>query len=72
MNEKLARALVADLLRKGLSSGTIEVHDDENVYTVTVSATRVLQKYLRESRGLFVSSGAAGSVCPTCNGSGRI
>ena len=71
MNERIARALVADLLRRGLRRGSVEFHDDENVYTVAVTADRLLQKSLRESRGLAVSPGSSGEPCSCCNGSGR-
>ena len=71
MNERIARALVADLLKKGRHSGSIEFHDDEYVYSVTVTSNQILQKSLRESKGVFVSPGSSGDPCGCCNGSGR-
>lgn len=71
MNEKIAKALVQDLIRRGDSGGTIQFHDDNSVYTVSVIRQAESQTYLRESKGLFVSVGAAGGPCGCCNGSGR-
>ena len=71
MNERIARALVEDLLSKSRSGGTLEFHDDSMVYTVTVSSALVPNKSVRESKGWTVSPGSSGAPCTCCNGSGR-
>lgn len=73
MDQKIAQALAADVRRRGSNGGTVEFHDDEAVYTVTVTVERPLTKSFRESRGgvLSMSGGGAGSPCDCCNGTGR-
>lgn len=71
MNERIARVLVQDIMRGNSKPGTVQFHDDESVYTVTVTVERVFQKTLRESKGLMVSQGGSGSACGCCGGTGR-
>jgi hypothetical protein len=69
LDEKIARALAQDAKKKG--GGTIYFHDDEAIYTVTVSVERTSVKYLRENKGTFISAGSPGTACGCCSGTGR-
>lgn len=73
MNEKIARALAEDAKRRSSNSETVEFHDNEAVYTISVKVERTLSKSIRESRGgiLSMSGGSGGSACTCCGGTGR-
>ena len=71
MNEKIAKALVEDMLRSGRDTGSIRFHDGAKVYIVEVTSTIALSESLRKSAGTYISAGPGGSVCGCCHGSGR-
>jgi len=73
LNERIARALAEDAKRRNSNSETVEFHDNEAVYTISVKVERNLNKSMRESRGgiLSMSGGSGGSPCTCCNGTGR-
>ena len=73
MNERIAKALAEDAKRRNSHSETVEFHDSEAVYTISVKVERTLNKSLRESRGgiLSMSGGSGGSACTCCSGTGR-
>lgn len=73
MNERIAKALAEDAKRRNSSSETLEFHDNEAAYTVSVKVERLLSKSVRESKGgiLSMSGGSGGSACACCSGTGR-
>jgi hypothetical protein len=73
VNEKIAKALAEDVKRRSSNGGTVEFHDDDAVYTVSVRVERTLNKSVRDSRGgiLSMSGGSPGASCGCCNGTGR-
>lgn len=73
LNENIARALAEDAKRRRSGGETMEFHDDEAVYTVSIKVDRTLTKSLRESRGyvMKMSGGSPGSPCGCCSGTGR-
>jgi hypothetical protein len=73
VNEKIARALAEDIKQRKSTGGTLEFHDDEAAYTVSVKVDRTLTKSLREIRGhvLKMSGAAPGSPRTCCNGTGK-
>jgi hypothetical protein len=74
LNEKIARALAEDIRRRGGNGRTLEFHDDEAVYVVSVRVEKASNKTLRESRGyvLKMSGSAPGDPCTCCGGTGRV
>lgn len=73
MNAKIAAALAQDAKRRNSNSETLQFHDDEAVYTISVTVNRIPNRSMRESSGriLSMSGGAGGSECTCCNGTGR-
>lgn len=63
MNERIAKALVENIVRGNSRPGAIQFHDEQYIYTVTVTREVVLLKSTRDTKGQMVSQGGSGSPC---------
>lgn len=71
MDRKIAEALVRDMITKKENAGSLDIKHDGNVYTVSVTSSKIVRGSQMEIRAYNISALPSGSPCSKCNGTGR-